>query len=68
MFSTPAECVQMPAARASGLRWRGAESYQKGARVSGLDGLRWVLPSVPAFARVCALIVSVLSMVDGCQV
>ena len=43
VFSTPAECVQMPAARASGLRRRGAESYQKGARVSGVRVCRVAL-------------------------
>ena len=68
VFSTPAECVRTPAAMASGLRRRGAESYQKGARVSGLAGVRWVLPAVPAFAMVCALVVRALSMVDGRQV
>ena len=44
VFSTPAECVQMPAAMASGLRRRGAESsYQKGARVSGVRVCRGAL-------------------------
>ena len=38
------------------------------ARVSGFAGLRWVLPAVPAFAMVCALVVRALSMVDGRQV
>ena len=70
MFSTPAECVQMPAARASGLRWRGAESYQKGARVSGVRVCRGVLGAAggAGLREVVRLVVRALSMVDGCQV
>ena len=44
------------AARVSGLRWRGAESYQKGARVSGVRVCRGALGAAGVLVPVMALL------------